>query len=165
MRACEKPGDDRFASWPLLLEAHAALVDRLEAELKARGGPPLTWYDVMVQLSSAPDGALPMKELAESLLLSRSGATRLVDRMADAGLVERAPCGTDRRVVYARLTPQGREEFERVRPEHIRDVERYFSEHLTDEEALVLRGVFQKVVGAARDPSDAHAPAGSSRVS
>ena len=151
MKACEKPGDVRFESWPLLLEAHAALIDRLEAELKARGGPPLAWYDVMVQLSSAPDAALPMKELADSLLLSRSGATRLVDRMASAGYVERAPCATDRRVVYARLTPEGREVFERARPDHVRAVERYFSEHLSEEEARVLRGVFEKVVSAARD--------------
>ena len=119
MKACEKPGDVRFASWPLLLEAHAALVDQLEGALKRRGGPPLAWYDVMVQLSSAPDGALPMKELADSLLLSRSGATRLVDRMEAAGYVERDSCATDRRIVYARLTPRGRAVFDEVRPGHI----------------------------------------------
>lgn len=149
-RACEKPGDERFAVWPMLLEAHAVLVDRLERDLEGNGGPPLAWYDVMVQLSAAPDGRLSMRELADSVLLSKSGVTRLVDRMSDAGYVERESCATDRRIVYARLTDKGRTIFEQTRPGHIDDVDRYFSSHLTTEEARVLQRALEKVVSAAR---------------
>lgn len=150
-RACEKPGDESFSVWPMLLEAHAVLVERLGRDLEHNGGPPLAWYDVMVQLSAAPDGRLSMRELAERVLLSKSGVTRLVDRMADAGYVERDSCAEDRRIVYARLTDKGRTIFDQVRPGHIGDVERYFSSHLTAEEARVLKNVLEKVVSAARD--------------
>ena len=149
-RACEKPGDERFSVYPLLLEAHALLVDRLERDLEANGGPPLPWYDVMVQLSAADDGRLSMKELADRVLLSKSGVTRLVDRMADAGYVERVSCADDRRIVYAQLTDKGREIFDQVKPGHISDVERYFSSQLSPEEARVLATALEKVVSAAR---------------
>ena len=149
-RACEKPGDKAFSVWPLLLEAHALLVDRLERDLETNGGPPLSWYDVMVQLSVAPENRLSMRELADRVLLSKSGVTRLVDRMADAGYVERDSCAEDRRIVYARLTDKGRKILDQVMPGHISDVERYFSSHLTDEEARVVTGALEKVVSAAR---------------
>lgn len=154
-RACEKPDDLRFSTWPLLLEAHAVLVERLERDLEAAGGPPLTWYDVMVQLSNAEDGALTMKELAASVLLSKSGVTRLVDRMVAAGYVERTACATDRRVVYARITDEGRALMDRFAPKHIADVERYFSRHMTDTEAQVVRKVLTRLIEAARHPAPA----------
>lgn len=150
-RACEKPGDERFSVWPLLLEAHAVLVDRLGRDLEGNGGPPLAWYDVMVQLSAAPGNRLSMRELADRVLLSKSGVTRLVDRMSDAGYVARDSCAEDRRIVYAKLTDKGRSILDQVMPGHIDDVDRYFSRHLSPEEARVLTKVLEKVVSAARD--------------
>lgn len=154
-RACEKPGDKAFSVWPLLLEAHALLVDRLERDLECNGGPPLSWYDVMVQLSAAPDSRLSMRELADRVLLSKSGVTRLVDRMADAGYVARDSCAEDRRIVYAKLTDKGREIFDQVSPGHISDVERHFSSLFTDEEARIVTEALEKVVSAARNPDGA----------
>jgi DNA-binding MarR family transcriptional regulator len=151
-KACEKPDDLRFSTWPLLLEAHAVLLERLERDLEAAGGPPLTWYDVMVQLSMTPEGSLPMKELAARVLLSKSGVTRLVDRMVAEGYVERTACATDRRVVYAKITDKGREVMDRFAPRHIADVDRYFTNHLTDTEAQVMRKVLIRLIEAARKP-------------
>ncbi|HET7483602.1 MAG TPA: MarR family transcriptional regulator [Actinomycetota bacterium] len=154
-KACERPDDDKFTAWPLLLEAHGLLVEELEKALVAQGGPPLAWYDVMVQLSSAPEGMLPMKELAESVLLSKSGVTRLVDRMAAAGYVTRDSCPTDRRVVYAKLTDRGREVFDSVRPQHLDDVRRLFTDHLTDTEARAIKNALMKIVSAVRNANGA----------
>jgi DNA-binding MarR family transcriptional regulator len=112
-------------------------------------------YDVMVQLSSAPEGVLPMKQLAESVLLSKSGVTRLVDRMAAAGYVTRDACPSDRRVVYAKLTDRGRQVFESVRPQHLDDVKRLFTAHITDTEARAIKNALTKILGAARNASDA----------
>ena len=154
-RACERPGDEKFTAWPLLLEAHGVLVEELEKALAAQGGPPLAWYDVMVQLSAAPDGLLPMKQLAESVLLSKSGVTRLVDRMEAAGYVARDSCPSDRRVVYAKLTDKGRSVFESVRPQHLDDVKRMFTDHITDTEARAIKNALTKILSAARNASDA----------
>ena len=149
-RKCERPDDERFAAWPLLLETHSKLVEILDAELKARvAGLPLTWYDVLVQLSMSPEGRMPMQRLADSVLLSKSGVTRLVDRMERVDLVERASCDADRRVVYARLTVKGKSLLRKARPIHVAGVEEHFSAHLTDTEARAIRNAFTKILDAA----------------
>jgi DNA-binding MarR family transcriptional regulator len=139
----------------MLLEAHALLTDTLGRELEEAGAPPLTWYDVLVQLAMAPEDRLPMKRLAESVVLSKSGITRLVDRMVDAGYIERAACPTDRRIVYAQLTPSGRAELKKAMPVHFAGVERHLLSHLTDPEARALRNALGKVIDAARETGGA----------
>ena len=94
-----RPDPERLAVWRLLLETHAAVVDRLSRELEAESDLPLTWYDVLLQLSGAPGGRLRMRDLAEAVLLSRSGLTRLVDRMEAAGLVCREAHPSDGRAL------------------------------------------------------------------
>ena len=82
--------DERsMRAWRLFLEVHARVVNRLELELRDETGMPLTWYDVLVQLSEAPGHKLRMQELARRVLISKSGLTRLVDRLCAAGYVER----------------------------------------------------------------------------
>jgi len=146
--------NERLAAWRAFLEAHAVLTDALEAELQAERRLPLTWYDVLVQLSEAPEGTLRMQELAGAVLLSKSGLTRLFGRMEQAGLVERRPCPTDLRGTIAALTPAGREALRQARPVHLRGIEQHFSRHLTDEETQALRAAFAKILRAAeRRPS------------
>src|SRR5512134_3413797 len=96
---------ERMAAWRTFLVAHARVTDVLASELEAEGGLPLTWYDVLVQLSEAPDNRLRMQELARAVLLSKSGLTRLVDRMTSGGLVTREPCLDDRRGTFVCLSP------------------------------------------------------------
>src|SRR5437763_1054664 len=85
----------RLEAWRAFLTAHAVLTERLEAELQAERGLQLTWYDVLFQLSLTSGGERRMQELAGAVLLSKSGLTRLVARMEQAGLVERRACPTD----------------------------------------------------------------------
>ena len=152
-KRCELEGNGQL--WPMFLEAHGALVDLIEGDLLRGGGPPLTWYDVLAQLNLAEDSMLPMHRLAESVLLSRSGVTRLVDRMAQEGLVERAQCDTDRRVVYARLTAKGRELFERSMPLVRTSVAAHFTSQLTPDEIATLRAALLKIVDRAEAPAEA----------
>lgn len=125
------------------------IIEQLGAELQAGKQLPLTWFDVLIQLSLTPEGYMPMNALADSIVLSKSGVTRLVDRMTDAGLVERIACPTDRRIVYASLTDKGRAVFEDAAPFHFEGVRRMFSRKLTKDEEKALVSAFSKILDAA----------------
>src|SRR5579871_2260479 len=142
--------DQRLAAWRLFLTAHALLTDVLEVELLAARGLPLAWYDVLFQLSLAPGGERRMQELAGAVLLSKSGLTRLVARMEQAGLVERRPCPTDLRGTIAALTPAGQAALRRARPVHLRGIREHFADLLSDGEARALCTAFDKVLAARR---------------
>ncbi len=140
--------DQGLAAWMTLLQANSLLVDLLESDLHGAAGLPLGWFEVLVQLTSAPEGYLKMQDLAHSILLSKSGVTRLVDRMESAGLVTRKPCPTDRRVVYAVVTPAGREALRAALPTHLKNLAERFTKHLTPAELGMLRTTLQKVLDA-----------------
>jgi DNA-binding MarR family transcriptional regulator len=99
-----------------------------------------------MQVTSAPDGRLKMQELAHSVLLSKSGVTRLVDRMVEAGLMERQACDTDRRAIYAAATPAGRAALRDALPVHGDSLRRNFSEVLTPDEISKLRSTLTKIL-------------------
>ncbi|HZQ38599.1 MAG TPA: MarR family transcriptional regulator [Dehalococcoidia bacterium] len=141
---------ERLEAWRAFLAAHAVLTDVLEAELLAERGLPLAWYDVLFQLSLAPGGERRMQELAGAVLLSKSGLTRLVARMEQAGLVERRPCPTDLRGTIAALTPSGKAALRRARPIHLRGIREHFADRLSDEEARALCSAFGRVLAARR---------------
>lgn len=140
--------DQGLSAWLTMLQANSLLVDLLEADLQAAAGLPLGWFEVLVQLTSAPEGKLKMQELAQSLILSKSGVTRLVDRMEAGGLVTRGPCATDRRIVYAVITSEGRAAIREAMPRHIESLSKRFTEHLTPAELTMLRTTLQKVLVA-----------------
>jgi DNA-binding MarR family transcriptional regulator len=129
--------DQQFEAWKAFLRAQAELISTLDRELEAEQGLPLTFFDVLIQLSQA-GGRLRMSELADAVLLSRSGVTRLVDRMVRAGLLRREQCPEDRRALYAALTPEGARALKKARPVHLRGVAEHFARHLSDEEAKTL---------------------------
>lgn len=145
-----RPSPERMAAWRALIEAHGALLCRLEQELEAERGLPLSWYEVLLRLSAAEGGRLRMSELAGSVLLSRSGVTRLVDRMERAGLVRRETCPSDRRGAFAALTPAGKAALRRAAPVHLRGIEEHFARYITDEEARVLASALGRVLRAVR---------------
>ncbi len=122
------PGEMR--AWRAFLEAHAVVTRRLEAELAAQADLPLAHYDVLVQLACAPSGRLRMHELAERVLLSRSGVTRLVDRLEVEGLVRRATCTSDARGAFAALTDAGLARLRGATPVHLDGVRRHFADLL-----------------------------------
>jgi DNA-binding MarR family transcriptional regulator len=136
--------------WRDFLRAHAQLVDVLGAELERERGLPLTWYDVLVTLSDAPDNQMRMGELAAAVAFSRSGLTRLVDRMAAAGLVTRRRSPDDGRVTFAELAPEGRAVLRRAAPTHLRGVDAHFIALLTEDEARVLHRFFGRLLDRMR---------------
>ena len=143
------------AAWRAFIEAHSVVTDALAHELEEARDLPLPWYDVLQQLSEAPDSELRMAELARSVLLSKSGLTRLVDRMEAAGLVERRPCYADGRGLLAAITATGRDALRRAAPVHVRGVEEHFARHLTETEARTLRTAFAKILRAHEDAARA----------
>ena len=126
-----------------------ALIDMLDTELQDAVGIPQRWYDVLVQLEEAPDG-LPMNELAERILYSKSGFTRVVDRMEEAGLVRRVRPEHDRRSILVLLTEEGTTTMGRARRHHRDGIDRHFSRHLTDAEVRALTKALEKVSSHAR---------------
>lgn len=141
---------DRAAAWRALITANALVLEKIERALAEAGLPPLGWYDVLLELSGVPDGRLRMHELARAVVLSRSGLTRLVDRLERAGLLRREPDPDDRRGSFASITGDGREMLRRMWPVYAAGIAGHFGEHLTDEEARVVAGALGRVAGAAR---------------
>ncbi|MGH2752177.1 MAG: MarR family winged helix-turn-helix transcriptional regulator [Actinomycetota bacterium] len=135
----------RLAAWALFLETYRRVLDTLDEELKTERGLSLAWFDVLVQLSRAPEQRLRMNHLAGRILLSKSGLTRLIDRMAAAGLVERASSPNDRRGCFAVLTPRGAQVFTEAAPVHLDGIARHFTGHLSAAEARTLARVFERI--------------------
>ncbi|MGQ0520828.1 MAG: MarR family winged helix-turn-helix transcriptional regulator [Actinomycetota bacterium] len=144
------PDDRQLAAWRAFIRAHATVMDRLDHELQQEQDLPLTWYEVLLHLGNATDDRLRLNELASVLLLSRSGITRLVDRLVAAGLVERQTCPTDRRGAYAVLTAEGRARLRKAAPVHLRGIEEHFAVHLDAGEVDAIRSGLEKVAGAGR---------------
>ncbi len=109
---------------------------------------PIAFYDVLTHLSEADGGRLRMRDLAHAVLVSRSGLTRLVDRMERAGYVRRERCPDDRRGAFATLTARGRRALRQAEPIHERSVAEHFVRHLRADEAEVLTGALARVTAA-----------------
>jgi len=134
-----------LAAWRGFLRVHSGIVRELNTELELTHALPLAHYEVLLYLDAAPCGKLTMSELAQSVLLSQSGVTRLVDRLVRSGLVVREGCSEDRRVMYARLTDEGREALIEARPTLIEGVRQRFLARFDDAELDVLADAWERV--------------------
>jgi DNA-binding MarR family transcriptional regulator len=132
-------------AWLAVARTHAAITGRLQEALTAAGLPPLPWFDVLATLSEAPEQRLKMGELAEAVVITRGGLTKLVDRLIKAGLLERTFCETDRRVSYATLLPAGIELLEEMRPVVSGELEATFAANLTDRQAEDLTATLGRI--------------------
>jgi len=141
--------ETELAAWRGLLRTHALLVKRLDAELEAEHDLPLISYEVLLHLDHADGRRMRMCDLAEGIMLSRSGLTRLVDRLERDGLVERLSCADDARGAFAGLTDAGRAKLEAAASTHLEGVRRHFLEHVGPSELAVLGEVWERVAGAA----------------
>jgi len=146
-QAWQKLTDDQLAAWSGFLRGHAQIVRALDSELEREHGLPLTSYDVLIQLSLASDRRLRMSELADAVVLSRSGLTRLVDRLERCGLVERERGEADPRQIYARLTDRGFEVLADATVTHIAGIRERFLERLSDEQTQQLAAIWRAVLG------------------
>ena len=147
---------EELGAWRGLLRIHSALVKALDAELLAAHSLPLTSYEVLINLQAAPGRRRRMAELADGVLLSRSGMTRLVDRLEREGLLERDPCTDDGRGTFAVLTDKGEALLDEARRTHLDGVRERFLQHFDEDELRLLAGYWDRVLpGAANlSPSD-----------
>ena len=138
---------DRFEAWSLFLRVHSSVVRLLEAELKQQRGLPLASYEVLLRLHNAPQ-PWRMHELADSLLLSRSGATRHVEKLEKEGLVTREICHGDRRGIQVAVTAKGERTLRSAVPVHLQGIKDHFTQHLTKTETKHLASAFTKIIMA-----------------
>jgi DNA-binding MarR family transcriptional regulator len=143
------PSPEALAAWRVFFECALALPDILDAELKAAVELPFRWYDVLVNIEDADEG-LPMNEVASRILASKSGLTRVIDKMEQAGVVRRERPETNRRTVLVSITPHGLETLHAARRFHRDGIRRHFTEHLTDSELKALAKALEKVRGHVR---------------
>ena len=148
-----RPSDWRVGVWRTFLRAHAQVLRELERELLAETGMPLGWYDVLLQLAEAPRHRLRMAELADRVLLSRSGLTRLIDRLAAEGLVRREPSPDDARGTYTVLTADGVSRLRAAAPVHLAGVSRHWLGHFSDDELRELGALLLRVANDSEDVS------------
>jgi DNA-binding MarR family transcriptional regulator len=142
-----------LAAWRGFLRVHATLGRALDAELRAAHGLSLSSYEVLIFLRAAPGHRLRMAELADGVLLSRSGMTRLVDRLERAGLLVRDVCDSDRRGCFAVLTAAGEELLAGARPTHLAGVRERFLSHFEAAELATLARWWDRVAPGAEDLS------------
>lgn len=137
---------EQMHTWRAFLRAHATVVGRLGADLEREHQLPLTHYDVLVQLSEAPGRSLRMTTLAERVLLSRSGLTRLADRLERDGLLRREACPSDARGTLAVLTEAGLDRLREAWPTHLRGVADHL-DRLCESEVHQLGVLLDKLAG------------------
>ena len=143
-----KLSPEERAAWSGFIRAHSSIVRELDAELRAAHGLPLSSFDVLVQLSLASNGRMQMHELAEAVHISRSGLTRLVDRLERQGLIERHRGERDPRRVFACITRSGLERLAETTPTHLAGVRRRFLERLTRTQMSQLAVVWNQLLGS-----------------
>ena len=136
-------------AWRSLARTHAAVSGRMQEALAAAELPPLAWFEMLAAIAAADDERMKMGDLAEALVITRGGLTKLVDRLVKAGLIERTFCETDRRVSYATLLPAGAELLEEMVPVVSGELELAFAARLSEPQADELRATLDTVRGTA----------------
>ena len=152
--------DPRIATWRLFLKTHARLERLLDEDLRSAHDLTLAEYDAMLQLAESPTHRLRMHEIAERVILSRSGVTRLIDRLVRDGLVERSHCSTDARGAEAVLTATGLDRLREAAPTHLRGISDHFLDTMTGAELEAVDGAMNAILaGLGPDaPCEEHRP-------
>jgi DNA-binding MarR family transcriptional regulator len=143
-------------AWRAVVTSHAAITERIQKTLAAADLPPLSWFEVLRAIKLSPTGRPRMSQLAEWLTLSRGGITKLVDRLVEAGYLERLSCAEDRRSLQAELTPAGAKMLEEMQTVYEAEIERHLGS-LTAEEAELITAALQKVTGSTCDQASSAA--------
>jgi DNA-binding MarR family transcriptional regulator len=144
--ARKKPSPDAVTAWARLNRVQTALLAAVERDLKAAGFPPLAWYDALLELSRAPDGALRPLDLEAAMLLPQYSTSRLVDRLEKEGLVVRQPCPVDGRGQFVVITPAGRALQRRMWDAYAAAIERHVGTKLSDPDAARLAELLAKLL-------------------
>jgi len=141
-----KPSETAVTAWARLIRAQQALLERVEADLKEAGLPPLGWYDVLLELNRVEEGRLRQHEICGKVLLSKYNLSRLLDRLEEEGLVKRQPCKEDGRAAVVGITAAGRALQKKMWPVYEQAIERYFARHLSAGEAQQLAELMGRMI-------------------
>lgn len=139
------PGDARIEPWRAFLQAHARITRRLDEELRAEHDLSLAEYDALLTIANAPERRIRMRQLADRVILSKSGVTRLIDRLVLDGLVQRDACLSDARGAEAVLTPTGLDRLRRASRTHLRGVDAHFLGALDAADLAAIQRAMQAV--------------------
>lgn len=151
-----RPGDPRLAPWRAFLLAHARVVRRLDEELRQEHDLSIAEYDALLTIARAPDRRVRMRQLADEVILSKSGVTRLIDRLVEDGLVERCACANDARGAEAVLTDRGLDRLRAASRTHLRGINQHFLGALAaDDLGVIERAMTHVADHAGADPSSA----------
>jgi DNA-binding MarR family transcriptional regulator len=140
----------RFLAWRSVVTTHAAVTDRVQKALAAADLPPLSWFEVLAAVKRSPTGRPRMSELAEWLTLSRGGITKLVDRLQQAGYLERVSCAEDRRSLHAELTSAGEAMLEEMQAVYEAELEQHLN-MLTGDQAELITEALERVTESTCD--------------
>lgn len=138
--------DVSVRAWARLIRAQQVLLERVEADLKAAGLPPLAWYDVLLELRRAARGQLRQYEIGERVLLSKYNVSRLLDRLEAEGLLTREPCAEDRRGANVAITREGRAAVRKMWPVYARGIEQYFASRFSRQELEQLAELMGRLI-------------------
>jgi DNA-binding MarR family transcriptional regulator len=139
--------DEFIGAWAGLLRLHAELVPVIDSELQQRAEVPLAWYDVLLELSAAPERRMRMSDLGASVVLSRTRVSRIVDELVGEGYVTRVPNPEDGRSAFAALTPDGYRVFRHAAPVYLDVIRAHLSGRLSSSDARQLRRLLEKALG------------------
>ena len=142
------PSDAAVTAWARLIRAHETVVSAVERELKAARLPPLAWYDVLLELSRAPDGRLRPFEIEKETLLAQYNLSRLLDRLEKEGLIRREPCDEDGRGQWVVITEKGRALQARTWKVYARAIQRHVGDKLDDRAAGQLAALLGRLTAA-----------------
>lgn len=142
--------ETELRAWQALLHAHQQVTRTLDAELRTEHGISMADYDVLLRLNRAPERTLRMSELAERVMMSPSGLTRVVDRLVKAGLVQRDRVENDARGMLARLTDQGRQVLRRAAKTHLRGIREHFTGRLSQTQLRNVGSGLEVITGPHR---------------
>ena len=143
-------GDEKVQLFGLLLETNARLSRSLGLELEAECELPLAWFDVLLQLRRSPVGRLKMNEIAEAIVHSSGGTTRLIDRIEEAGYVTREHCPSDRRAIYVAISANGNQKLDEALNVHLDYLEDNLAKRLDDQERRTLTTLLKKLNSSAK---------------
>lgn len=142
--------DPRLRGWRALLMGNAMLIRKLEEELREETGMSLPEYSALLQLAETPDRRKRMAELADGMVVTRGGVTRLIERLETDGLVERGPCASDGRGTEAILTEAGLERLRAASKVHLRGIDDYYFERVSEEDQETVGRVMSDVIEGIR---------------
>jgi DNA-binding MarR family transcriptional regulator len=141
----EKLKDNELMAWRLFIKTHAKVIEHIEQELAEEKRVPLSTYDVLIALYEAPERRLPMQQLVSKVVLSKSGLSRLIDRVQREGLIKREKSMKDKRSFYAVLTEEGEQQLRKAWPIYAKGIKRYFASSLSEEEISIFIKAFQTI--------------------